>query len=89
MTLAARVHEAQIASMKLESELFDAIRLACGELHDGESWTTDYYDNSIEVYGVRGIDLTAAAAALKACGFSRVWLHQHESPRGDCKCPAR
>ncbi len=64
---------------------------ACGEGHageDGDEIRTDYYDNSIEVWGVGEIDLAAAAAKLKKSGFVRVWLHQHAG-HGGCKCPCR
>lgn len=90
-SLASRVHDAHHAVDRIEAELCEVVTAACGELEAGdeEEWTTDHYDNSIEVYGVGVIDLDAAAAKLKEAGFSKVWLHQHAPPRGDCKCRAR
>lgn len=90
-TLARRAHAAYAAIVKVEDELVRVVTAACGELRVGDEaeWTTDHYDNSIEVYGVGEIDLDSAAAKLKESGFSRVWLHQHPPPRGDCRCPWR
>lgn len=87
MTLAERCHQVQLLTATMERDLFTAIEAACGTLATGddEGIRTDQYDNSIELWGVPDIDLAIAAAKLKACGFERVWLHQHIS-RGDCKC---
>lgn len=90
-SLASRVHAARRAVDSTEGELLDVVTAACGALAsgDGEDWTTDGYDNSIEVYGVGEIDLDVSAAKLKESGFALVWLHQHPAPRGNCKCPCR
>lgn len=87
MTLAEQVHEAKAAFDHLEDELTKAVLAACGNFGDGEI-RTDRYDNSIEVWGVREIDLDAAASKLKESGFERVWLHQHLD-RVSCRCPCR
>lgn len=76
--------------LKMEHDLVRAVEAACGERVTGDEsdLRTDYYDNSIEVWGVLDIDLDAAARKLKESGFDRVWLHQHMD-RECCKCPCR
>lgn len=90
-TLAERTHAAYDALSDIEEELLEAVTSACGPLATGDEkeWTTDYYDNSIEVYGVGDIDLDAAAVKLKESGFSLVWLHKHPPPRNMCVCKCR
>lgn len=88
-TLAARVHQANLRATGCEIELVEAVNAAVGEWGgngDSEDLRTDHYDNSIEVWGVGGIDLRSAAKKLHGLGFDRVWLHQH-ADRANCACP--
>ncbi len=84
MTIAEELFAAAHATAKAEDKV-DAI---LSEVAPGawSEYTSDYYDESIEVYGV-----TPSAAihdAMKAAGFAIVWQHNHEPPRNGCKCPA-
>ena len=76
-----------------ETSIENAIEECCGLTWqgDGEAWTADGYDNSIEVYGVGDdVNLDESASNLAdMCGFALVWLHRHSPPRGMCKCPVR
>lgn len=84
MTPAKKLHAAFFAHSNAEEVISELLDATCP---DRDDFSTDYYDNSIEVYGV-----TPSAAthdAMKAAGFSIVWQHTHPSPRGnDCTCPA-
>lgn len=84
-TLADRYYEVDIQHMKLESEVGDMLDAA---LPEWEDWTADYYDGSIEVYGMGLVKTPEALAARTAAGFSLCWIHAHpKTPRGHCACP--
>lgn len=53
---------------------------------DMPTWYTDDYDNSVEVFhaDLVGARATALAAAMRALGFSRVWVHPHAGDRAAC-----
>ena len=71
--LAERAFAASRARDKVEDELGDVLSEACGE-GNWEDFQWDYYDASLEVYGVterESVDL----APIRAAGFARVWLH--------------
>ncbi len=90
-SLAERIHESHISASLLDGQLYEAVIAACGELRaaDGDDEIhTDYYDNSIEVWGVGAVEIDEVVGKLKGLGFDRVWLHQH-AERGDCRCPCR
>jgi hypothetical protein len=83
---AAHLHEATIRLDVLEGELFELlIRLRDGLPGEIDEFTTDYYDNSIEIYGVAPSDVVRDG--MFAIGFDSVWQHPHPAPRGECKCP--
>ena len=55
-------------------------------VRDMPTWYTDDYDNSIKVFHVDlvGDRATSLAAALRAIGFSLVWVHPHTGDRTAC-----
>ena len=98
MTFADKLFDAQIALLCAEGELSDThLTAAIGDACDGawDDYTFDYYDRSIEVYGVGDLSDEArerALDALAALGFAVAWLHPHTGGRtlpggSRCKCP--
>lgn len=91
-TFAERHHNAWLAWSELDSELGDALDEVALDAWDDH--TTDYYDNSVEVYFSGAFDAEAVAAKMFALGFRLCWLHTHTGGRagagpGVCKCPVR
>lgn len=94
-TLADRYFQVDMDHARLRDAIGDVLDAS---LPGWDDFTADYYDNSIEVYGaaletIDGRAKPEAIAALKAAGFSVVWVHPH--PMSDrrvdgklCRCPA-
>ncbi len=74
---AENLFNAQIRFAELECQLFGHIDKILGE----SSWvdvTFDYYDCSLEIYGVSDQDLTTdQKAEFASLGFALVWMHKH------------
>ena len=94
-TLAARLFGAQTNLAREEALVSALLDEAYGDILDGcwSSFTCDYYDESIEVYGVTPSQ--PALDKLSAAGFRRVWQHNHleddehgEPAKFACACPA-
>ena len=81
--LAQQLFAAQLAYQKLEDRISMQIMVLASDWYD--DFTVDYYDDSIEIYGV--IPQDALRDMMFKCGFLRVWMHPHPAPRGDCTCP--
>jgi hypothetical protein len=72
-SLASRWQELETVKSQIEDGLLDA-----GSIDDWKSIGTDYYDNSIEIYGV-GPDVRLSQAAvdwlIQGCGFSKIYVN--------------
>lgn len=74
-TLAVRLFDLDIKFRMVEAEVGELLEKIYGE--DGyEDFSHDYYDCSIEVYGVT--PTPEAAQALHDAGFNYVWQHNHK-----------
>lgn len=90
-SVADEFYDAQISFAKAEDRVNDLLDNAVGT-DNWESWTADYYDRSIEIYGIpKGLDTAKLCNALHAEGFHLLWVHDHpetqEAPRF-CACKA-
>lgn len=84
MTLAQECHAAVRALDMVEQKIGALLSDVAVKWSD---FTTDHYDNSIEVYGVT--PSSAIHDACKAAGFTLVWQHDHDPPRGGCVCSTK
>lgn len=82
MTLADKLFEANRQRMLLEEQVGDILdrALGCGAWSD---FDYDYYDRSIEIYGVTdGATMTGGAQEeLRDAGFARAWTHVGDQRR--------
>lgn len=72
-TLATQWQELETIKSKIEDGLLEA-----GSIDDFASIATDYYDNSIEIYGVApDVRLSQAAVdwLIQGCGFSKIYVN--------------
>lgn len=72
-SLATRWQELEAVKSQIEDGLLEA-----GSIDDWEGTGTDYYDNSIEIYGVNpDVRLSQAAVdwLIKGCGFSKIYVN--------------
>ena len=77
MTLAQELFEEEIKYKVLEGKLLDELTKIYGEWED---CTFDYYDESLEVYGVKPLEDKSKLAYL---GFKIVWEHPGKN-RSEC-----
>ena len=76
-TRAAKMWEAERKFVGLECEMEDI-------LPDGwENYTHDWYDSSVELYGIDRELTSGELDALASFGFGQVWTHSEKWPRGD------
>jgi hypothetical protein len=75
LPLADRLWAAERAASRAEDELLDILQSILGDRWD--DFTTDYYDRSIEIYGVPEDFVLddAGQLALREAGFHRAWTH--------------
>jgi hypothetical protein len=75
LTLADRLWAAERAASRGEDELLDILQSILGDRWD--DFTTDYYDRSIEIFGVPADFVLddAGQLALREAGFHRAWTH--------------
>lgn len=80
MSLAQDLWKATSTVNNIEEQIGDVL----DRLFGAEGWTdftTDHYDQSIEVFGV-ALSVTTGEAlrdVFRAMGVKRVWLHEHAS----------
>ena len=79
-TVAETIYNATLAKMSADNALEQALEAIFGEGMCEElgldEWSTDYYDNSLELYGIDPNTLEAGHfRGLIALGFSRYWMH--------------
>lgn len=83
-TLAVRLFDLDIKFRMVEAEVGELLEKLYGDYDD---FSHDYYDCSIEVYGVT--PTPEAAETLHAAGFGYVWQHNHkmgEPSKIECGC---
>lgn len=89
-TVAQRAADAQHTESDLDEMLCEAFGDVPSWDEDGPSFTTDYYDNSIEIYAPEISATPHALGILAEAGFSLAWVHPHERgmPNHGCPTPA-
>lgn len=80
MALAQDLWAAEATAGAVEEQIGDVLDRVFG-VNGWTDFITDHYDESVEVFGVAAT--VAVGDELKdvfrACGFRRVWLHEHAS----------
>jgi hypothetical protein len=97
MSLAADLFDATVRMTLAEDRVTEALIALVG-IENWDDFTSDYYDESIEIYGCKFVLADAEkenaisdeiAAGIGAMGFARAWIHPHEKderyPKG-CLC---
>jgi len=88
-SIADRLFDAQLEIMCAEGAVDDLIGVAIGDLLE-DAWseyTFDYYDRSVEIYGVTMPPPAGWQEKFREAGFYYVWLHDHARDVDNCSCP--